>query len=254
MKRTSLWLALLALTPGIADARHFYVSPRYRTHYSPYAFSYRSSGFVPGGTEYSSHAFNYRNSGLVLEGVRYTPYLLSYGSSGLIVQYYGYAMPCRYYGPVYVNEPCPVPSRPPRVCPIPKPTGHPVSRAPDGIQTIREYLQARGYAVVNMNHVLRIDNQLVSVEFFLKDQNLIIKYWNPDEIESLGTKEAFKLKAYEKYVANWTQIAAQHEQTGGQIYSIEASDAQTIVAALDSCKELSPNPSATGEPVLYAKD
>jgi len=254
MKRTSLWLTLLALTPGMADARHFYVSPRYRTHYSPYAFSYRSSGFVPGGTEYSSQAFNYRHSGLVPEGVRYTPYLLSYGSSGLIVQYYGYVAPCRYVGPIYACQPCQAPTQPPRVCAVPKPAGRPISGGPDGIQTIRQYLQAKGYAVVNMNRILRIDNQLVSVEFFLKDQNLIIKYWNPDEIKSLGTKEAFKQKAYEKYVANWTQIAAQHEQTGGQIYSIEASDSQTIVAALDSCKELNANPAATGEPVLYAKD
>ena len=31
-----------------------------------------------------------------------------------------------------------------------------------------------------------IDNQLVSVDFLLKDRNLLIKYWNPEAIEALN--------------------------------------------------------------------
>lgn len=253
MKRISPWLVLLALTPGIADAT-YYVPPRYRVHYSPYSFSYRSSGLVQGGLEYSAQAFSYRNSGLVSEGKRYTPYLLRYGSTGLVVDYYGYSTPSRYSDLVCGSRPVHVPARLPRVCAASNPEGQTVPREPDGIETIRQYLRANGHTVVNMNQVLRIGNTLVSVEFFLKDQNLIIKYWNPDAIESLSAKGSSAQRAYEKYVQNWTQVAAQHKHNGGQICNVQASDAQTIVTALDSCPGLNTNPKETSEPVLYAKD
>ncbi|MEN6425680.1 MAG: hypothetical protein ABFE13_09975 [Phycisphaerales bacterium] len=253
MKRISPWLVLLALTPGIADAT-YYVPPRYRVHYSPYSLSYRSSGLVRGGLDYSTQAFNYRHSGLVSEGVRYTPYRLRYGGTGLVIDYYGYSTPSGYSGPVCEERPIHVPARPPRVCAASNSSGHPGPREPDGIQTIRQCLQAKGHTAVNMNRIMRIDNALVSVEFFLKDQNLIIKYWNSDEIESLSTKEAFNQKAYERYRQNWTQTAARHEQNGGRVLCVEASGAQAIVAALDSCKELNAAPEERSEPVMYARD
>ena len=71
---------------------------------------------------------------------------------------------------------------------------------------------------MDIDRIFRIDNQLVSVDFLVKDRNLLIKYWNPRGIESLSTKENFKQKAYEKYRQDWTQIAARHELNGGKVY------------------------------------
>jgi hypothetical protein len=242
---------MLIFAPGIVEAVD-YVPPRYRTHYSPYAFSYRNSGMVPGGLDYSSQAFNYRHSGLVLEGVRYTPYRLRYGHSGLVIDYYGYWSPSERCGPAYhdssvrVPVPC-APGASPRVCAA-------ESRRPSEIETIRRCLQARGHDDVNINQVLMIDSKLVSADFFLKDRNLIIKYWNPSEIESLKTQQKYKQTGYEKYRERWMEVAAQHEQNGGRIHYVEASGAEAIVAALDSCDELNASPEETDHAVLYARD
>jgi hypothetical protein len=257
MKRTSPWLVLLVLAPGIADATD-YVPPRYRVHYSPYSFSYRNSGLVPGGLDYSMQAFSYRHSGLVSEGVRYTPYLLRYGSTGLVIDYYRYSTPSARYGPACessrVRAPIPCPrGASPRVCAAGEPPAPAAKQRTNEIETIRQHLQAKGHDV-NVNRILRIGGNLVSVDFFLKDRNLIIKYWNPTQIESLKTQEKFKQTAFERYRQNWMEIAAQHEQSGGRIHYVEASDTQTILAALDSCTELDVNPETANEAIMYAKN
>ena len=99
-----------------------------------------------------------------------------------------------------------------------------------------------------------IDNQLVSADFVLKDRNLLIKYWNPEAIESLSAQGNSRLKIYENYRGEWAKTAAQHEQNGGQIYTIEASDAQTIVAALEACPSLEAESSTETDTVLYARN
>ncbi|MBP7053222.1 MAG: hypothetical protein KBE65_19620 [Phycisphaerae bacterium] len=251
MKRISLWLAMLVFAPGIVEAVD-YVPPRYRTHYSPYAFSYHKSGMVPGGLDYSSQAFSYRHSGLVPEGVRYTPYLLRYGHSGLVIDYYGYSTSSDHYAPACGSRPVCVPVRHapvggPRACAV-------ENRGPNPIETIRRCLQDKGHHDVNINQVLMIDSKLVSADFFLKDRNLIIKYWNPSEIESLKTQKEYKQTGYEKYREKWMEVAAQHEQNGGRIHCVEASGTEAIVAALDSCDELNANPEETDQAVLYARN
>ena len=85
MKRISLIIALLVLTPAVSQARH---SQLYRTRYHPYAFSYRNSGLIPGGLRYHPYAFNYHRSGLTFAGARYHPYAFNYHRSGLIVDCY----------------------------------------------------------------------------------------------------------------------------------------------------------------------
>ena len=127
-------------------------------------------------------------------------------------------------------------------------------RPPDGVDTIRQHLLAKGITTVEINRIFRVDNQLVSVDVLVKDRHLLIKYWNPEEIEALDTKEGFKQKIYETYRQNWTQIAARHEQNGGQVYYVEASDAQTIVAALNSCTTLDTGPETPDRTIMYAKD
>ncbi len=236
MKRMSLWLVLLALTPGIAEA---YCGSYYGgVRYSPYAFTYRSSGLVPCAAEYTPYALNYRHSGLV-EGYGYSQGSLNYGFPAVRGAF-------RRAGHAGSRGSRPEPSRAQGVS---RPT-----RSQDGAEVIRRYLLAKGHDAVNMNGIMRIDNELISVDFFLKDHNLIIKYWNSTEIESLKAKDEFRQRSYERYRQNWIQIAARHEQTGGRIYYVEASDARMIVAALDSCTEWDTNPEETSRPVMYVKN
>ena len=234
MKRISICVALLALTPGLTRA---YYCCGYGVRYSPYALSYHSSGLVPCGVEYTPYAVSYHNSGLV-----YGYGICDYGGG------YTYTFPKAHHGTVAHT----VRLAPPAGRHHAQNTVRP-PRPPDPMATIRQHLHAKGVTSVDIDRILRIEDQLLSVDFLLKDRNLLIKYWNPQGIEQLSTKEAFKQKAYANYKENWEKLAEQFQQKGGEIYYVNASEPQTIVAALESCPRLN---SGNGTPIrqtLYAK-
>lgn len=238
MKRISLWLMLLILTPGVCEAYGY--------------------GSYSCGVRYSPYAFNYRNSGLVSCDVDYTPYAFNYRHSGLVPGYSGYASSYSSYGvPVVIGSlrraprPSPRMSRPPRrhAQAVPRPV-----RSPSGVEIIRGHLLAKGITSMDINRVFMVGTEVVSADFYLKDRNLLIKYRNAPEIEALTAGEAARRMLYENYREKWTQIAARHEQNGGEVYYVEASDAETIVAALDSCPTLDLSPSTGTQTVMYAKN
>ncbi len=235
MKRIFICAAILAFLPGITNA--YYGCYGYGVRYSPYAFSYHSSGLVPCGYEYTPYAFNYYNSGLV-----YGYGICDYGG-------YTYAIPGAHHRPVtHVVRSAPSGARH-HVQNTARPP-----RPPDGMATIRQHLHAKGLTSVDIDRILRVGDRLLSVDFFVKDRNLLIKYWNPEGIEQLSTKEPFKQKAYAQYKENWEKFAEQFQQRGGEIYYVNASEPQTIVAALESCPKLSPGNNTQVQPVLYAKN
>lgn len=274
MKRTSIWLVLLALTPGIAEAWYYHhVPPRYRVHYSPYALSYDHSGLVPGRLDYSMYKVDYHNSGLVFEGVRYTPYALSYNHSGLIRDYYHVSAPYAYpaYPVVYAvtqsacRAPCYADNGIAQKSRRDGDSGRrahgyarSVSRGrlqeADGMDIIRQHLRARGIDAPGIDRILRVDSELVSVDFMLADRKLLIKYWNPDAMALLNAAEGSRRKACEKYKRNWESFAAQFEQGGGEIFYVTASDAQTIVAALESCTRLDTGNDTPTRSRMYARN
>jgi len=255
MKRISLCVALLALTPGITEA-YGYGSYYEGVHYSPYALSYYHSGLVGGGVYHSPYAVSYGGAGLVYGCVQYTPYAFNYYNSGLVANYGVYPGYSDYAFPVFRafhRRPSPAVHRAPPV--VRRHAQDAPCTAPprDGMNIIRQHLQAKGLASVNIDRILRVDNQLVSVDVLVKDRNLLIKYWNPQEVERLNATESFQQKAYAKYKQDWERFAEQYKQTGGEIYYVNASEPQTIVAALDSCSKLGPGNDAQ-TPSLYAKD
>jgi hypothetical protein len=238
MKRILLCVVLLASMPGITEAYY-----GCGVHYSPYALSYHHSGLVSGGVDYSPYAFSYSSSGLVS----------NYGTCSGSYGDYGYAF---FGGPLR-----PVTHAASRVLSpgrhwtqdTSRPTQPPACRR-DGMDIIRQHLRTKGFASVSVDRILRVDNELVSVNVLVKDRNLLIKYWNPEELGRLSTKEAYKQKAYAKYKQDWEQFAEQYKHAGGEIYTVNASESQTIVAALESCTKLGPGNDTTGQPTLYAKD
>ncbi|MBN2128580.1 MAG: hypothetical protein JW741_03755 [Sedimentisphaerales bacterium] len=273
MKRISLWIALLALTPTITQAR-WHHSLRYSVRYSPYARDYHHSGLIPGGLTYSPYVLGRGSSPLVYEGTRYTPYARTYDNPGLVLDYYLWPVTRHVPVPVCVRQVRP--SRPRGAAPAVQRAraqggaATPASRAyaqsgsrgsvrpvreRDGLQIIRQHLRDRGIGNAGISHILRIDGQLVSVSFTVGDRNLIVKYWNPEAIESLPGTTSYKQKAFERYRTNWQKLAAAHESHGGQIYTIETADEEQIVAALESCDSLDAGADAlTHHTALYAKN
>jgi hypothetical protein len=227
-------LMLLALTPGITEA--YYSFCYGGVDYSPYALTYYHSGLVSGNVEYSPYALTYYKSGLVPSyGIG------SYGDAG----YVALGVHARRVSHVALHAPLPIRRR---AEDAPRPM-----RPSDGMDIIRQHLLAKGLTSVSVDRVLRVDNQLVSVDVLVKDRNLLIKYWNPQEVERLSTKEAFKQKAYAKYKEDWERFAEQYKLAGGEVYTVNASEQETIVAALESCTKLAPD-NGVKTPTLYAKD
>jgi len=234
--RYRVWglLMLLALAPGITEA--YYSSCYGGVHYSPYALSYYHSGLVSGNVDYSPYALSYYKSGLVP----------GYG----IGSYGDYGYPALGVRARQVSRAAPRAPQSVRQCA--QDTPRPI-RPSDGMDIIRRHLQAKGLGSVSIDRVLRVDNQLVSVDVLVKDRNLLIKYWNPQVVDGLNTKEAFKQKAYAKYKQDWERFAEQYKQAGGEVYTVNASEPQTIVAALESCTRLAPGDGGK-TPTLYAKN
>ncbi len=236
MKRISLCVALWALMPGVTEA---YYGGGYGVRYSPYALSYYSSGIVPGDVEYTPYAFSYHNSGLV-EGYGLYP---SYGSAFVFPVHPFHHV----FRPAAVHRVPAVVRRHAQAPPGPV-------RQQDGIDIIRRHLGNKGFASPCIDRILRVDNQLVSVDFLVRDRNVLIKYWNPQELERLNTTGGYKQKACAKYKEDWERYAQQYKQRGGEIFTISASEPEAIVAALDSCTKLSPDLGAPAQQTVYAKE
>lgn len=245
MKRMSLCVVLLAWLPGITSA---YYGCCGGVRYSPYALNYYSSGLVSDYAEYTPYAFGYNHSGLVPFYCTTWDLGYGYGCGFPVAGFHGRSsahVAPHVSGPVHRSAQAPShPTRPP-VCSAPP--------RRDGMDVIRQHLRTRSCDAARVDRIFRVGNELVSADIFVKDRNLLIKYWNPEERERLGTRDAAAQKAYAKYQQDWERFAEQYRKTGGEIYTVSAATPETIVAALDSCPKLSPAGDSQAT-VMYAKD
>ena len=258
MKRTSLILALLVLVPAASQARN---SQRYRIRYSPYAFSYHNSGLIPGGIKYSPYAFTPSRSGLVYEGTRYTPYAFSYHNPGLVVDYYWWQAPV--CPPGGVARDCVTARSASRrsVARRAAAPRHAISsaklreiRETDGMHVIRQYLKDHGLADAQINYRLGVKNQTASVAFILREKGLLIRYCNPEIMESMATGSEPQRKTLERHEKRWEGLAKTFEKHGGSVYCVNTADKKQMIAALDNCDALVADGEALRPTRLYAKD
>ena len=242
--------------------------------YSPYAFSKKNpTGLVPYYLRYSPYAFSRGNPfGLVPDYYRYSPYAFSHKNpSGLISDYcWYYYLPYHYYSYAYSRKrsglvDCNANSCS-RVCSCDSSNrsyGNKVSyrektiarrertksateyankmnmiREKDGKEIIYKYLKNNDIEDFEMDRLLKIDNKTVSVNFVFRDKNIIIKYWNPQEIDSLTQQTGYKKTFYEQYEQQWKDFCKKHEENGGKVYKIESVDKQEILSKLSLCMEL----------------
>lgn len=259
MKRISILVAVVALAPAVGHG-NIHRSERYQVRYSPYAFNYRNSGLIPGGVKYSPHVFNVRNTGLAYEGVRYTPHAFNYRSAGLVVDYHLWHAPCCVPCPVVELHAAPQGTSSGRARRRP-----PVYRGPsastqrlheirqtDGEQTVRRYLQAQGLDDVRIDRRLNVENRTAGAAFVLRDRNLVVRYTNPEIMESLAAEGTGWAKAIERYEDSWEAFAEDFEARGGTVYYVDASEPDQIVAALAACHELAPPP-GSGQATMVAR-
>jgi len=142
------------------------------------------------------------------------------------------------------------------------PTGRPAAPVAkeDTLTVIRQHLRERGLSDVGINRILRINNKLVSADFTV-GQNLLIKYWDPTQVESANAKadaaqrstDSLDSKMIEKYKKDWEAYAGKYQQEGGEIYVVAASSRTDIVAALNACNKLGPNEAKPSPQMMYAK-
>ncbi len=283
MKRISLLtIVMLTIVPGLTKA-HIYdsTSVRYRTRWSPYAFTHKTSGLISGHYIYSPYAFNHKNSGFVHREVRWSPYAFTHKTSGLIhdnVGYSPYAFNYKHSGLVADTDYrgryhfCRAPviivhSIEPASCsrsyksrpPDEKSSNHkkwPISRREriqaqidskkqiktakqqDSKDIICRYLKSRNIDNFKMTGMLRIDGRVINVNFQLKDKNLMITYWDLDEVQSLLQQPGYHRTYFEKHEKQWKNLCNEYTQAGGKIYPITSADEKEILAKLTLCSEL----------------
>jgi len=273
MKRISLLtIVMLMVASGVAKANIYgYSSLRNRTRWSPYAFSHKRSGLVSGYLRYSPYAFNHKNpSGLIHEYARYTPYAFSHKNSGLVYDSYSRSYPSC-YAPYYRIQRAPVvvvhSVRQPPCAPNYKYSQSSneannsyqekliarrerikklrdsrkqinMAKAKDGKEIICRYLNSKNIDDFEMTGILRIDGKTVNINFLLREKNIIITYWDLNEVQSLVQQPGYKRNYLEKHEKEWKNLCTKYTQTGGKVYPITSADENEILVKLMLCPEL----------------
>ncbi len=273
MKRISLLtIVMLMVASGVAKASVYgYNSSHYRNRWSPYAFSHKRSGLVSGYLRYSPYAFNHKNpSGLVDKDFHYSPYAFSHKNSGLVYDSHRGFYPS-YYTPYYRIHRAPVVAvhsvrQPPcahnykysqssnkvnnsyrekliarrqRIKQL-RDSKKQINMAKeiDGKKIICRYLNSRNINDFEMTGILRIDGKTVNINFLLRDKNIMITYWDLDEVQALVQQPGYRRNYLEKHEQEWKNLCKKYTQTGGSVYPITSADENEILAKLMLCPEL----------------
>ena len=281
MKRISLFaIVMLTIVPGLAKARFYNsTSVRYRTRWSPYAFTNKTSGLISGNYEYSPYALTRKSNGLIRRDVRYSPYAFTHKTSGLIrddVGYSPYAFNYNHSGlvdntdyrsryricrpPVVIavdNASCsrryssrssdktnityqqlPTSRRERLQAQMDSKKQTKTVKQQDSKDIICRYLKSRNIDGFKMTGMLSIEGRVVNVNFQLKDKNVMITYWDLDEVQSLLQQPGYRRTYLERHEKEWKNLCSKYTQAGGKIYPITSTDEKEILAKLTLCSEL----------------
>jgi hypothetical protein len=230
--------------------------------YTPYAFNHKNpSGLVPYNINYNPYAFSHKNpSGLVDDYMGYSPYAFNYKHTGLIDnRYRGRYSYCR--PPVVVvhtvenatartyhsrssdeanksYKKLPTSRRERLKAQMDARKQIKTAKQKDGKDIICRYLKSRNIDGFQMTGMLKIEGRVVNVSFLLKDKNLMITYWDLDEVQSLLQQPGYQRSYLEKHEKQWKNLCNQYTQAGGKIYPISSADENEILAKLLLCTEL----------------
>jgi hypothetical protein len=218
-------------------------------HYSPYAWAVADrSGLVPGYVRYNPYAWTFHSSGLVYDcggyGVDVSPnYSPDYNVFGA---YYNagrakssYACSNTYSsnsGQMSYDDK--VRARSMRIERRKQARNLQQSqRWEDNDLVISEFLKDRNIDF-RTDNFLRIDGRTVSVNFVLEDSDVVVKYWDPEQIQLLLDKPEYKQLIFEKYLQTWSDFCKEYLGSGGKICQIVSADKNEIASQLTQCSEL----------------
>jgi len=108
----------------------------------------------------------------------------------------------------------------------------------DSRDIICRYLKSRNINDFTMTGMLSIDGRVVNVNFQLKDKNIMITYWDLDEVQSLLQQEGYQKTYLERHERQWKKLCNEYTQAGGKIYPITSADEKEILAKLTLCSDL----------------
>jgi acyl carrier protein phosphodiesterase len=103
---------------------------------------------------------------------------------------------------------------------------------------IYRYLKSRNIDGFKMTGMLSIEGRVVNVNFQLKDKNIMITYWDLDEVQSLLQQPGYRRIYLERHEKEWKNLCSKYTQAGGKIYPITSADEKEILAKLTLCSEL----------------
>ncbi len=108
----------------------------------------------------------------------------------------------------------------------------------DGKEIIYRYLKSRNIDDFKMKGLFKVNNKTVSVDFLLRDKNIMITYRDLDQVQSLSQQSGYKRNYYERREKAWRNFCKQYQQAGGKVYQITSADEAEILAKLRLCPEL----------------
>ena len=232
--------------------------------YSPYAFQYGSSGLIYDLYHYSPYALTYGGTGLVNRCVHYSPYAFGFNKSGLIAD----ASPgcCgSYLGSTrnvinVITDYAPQNTRAYRtetfasyarrenmedfyarrakleaqqiqIRKIQK------EKSEDPSQAIREILDRKNIPFTT-NRMLSINGKTVSVNFYIEDANIIVKFWNSKEIIEIKKAKDYREDLYNTYLKSCEEYFMNEVGNTKKVYYIVAGSKEEIYKQLDPDDEL----------------
>jgi len=182
---------------------------------------------------------------LVPDTVRYSPYALTTRTSGLISDL-GWSCPgCWYWFEMFMRPCCTCPAdtchelsdlavAPPDRHALPYAYQDPEYYYPtqrqsqtkqtDQARLVITYLQQAIPDRFRISRIVSMDNQMVSFDILLEDQNVLIKYWNGQKIQAIRKQADHRLRAWTHYLVDWLAFKRQFEANGGKIFHVASSD------------------------------
>ena len=259
MKRMSILVLITCVFTQQIALAYSHGSCCERVQYSMYAFSHKNpSGLIPGHIKYSPHAFGFNHSGFVNNWTQYSVHAFGFNHNGLISE----------YGPFSLNQwkdqttdlnqnrltkaidrLATSIDRAKTHCHSPHRTRYTRSRTgyrhievtPSDLTSdnprilMRAYLNTHIPGQFRVSNLLRMDQEVVSFNLVIDNQNLIIKYWNPAKIKSINEAANQQTEQLSDYMKKWVRIENYYDESGTKVVHIMATEQNEILKKLSTC-------------------
>jgi hypothetical protein len=106
---------------------------------------------------------------------------------------------------------------------------------PDQRRAVREYLNRMCPGRYEITRLLSMDNEAVCFDIVLKDENVVVKYWNANKIEAVHLQGGYRQKALTRYLLDWIDYRDRFETAGGTVYHVASEDTYQLLIELAAC-------------------